>query len=97
MGKIGHHAKAIVFAKNGQFGSKIKIRKKHAKNDSTNTLKLFCAKNGSKKHLIFEKWQLLENGQIGHHAKAIVFAKNGQFGSKIKIRKNMRKTTLQTH
>ena len=55
MGKSGHHAKAIVFAKNGQFGSKIKILKKQAKNDSANTLELFGAKNGSKKHLIFEK------------------------------------------
>ena len=36
-------------------------------------------------------------GKSGHHAKAIVFAKKGQFGSKIKILKNMRKTTLQTH
>ena len=29
------------------------------------------------------------------HAKAIAFAKNGQFGSKIKNAKNMRKTILQ--
>ena len=34
-------------------------------------------------------------GKIGHHAK--VFAKNGQFGSNIKILKNMGKTTLETH
>ena len=63
MGKSGHHAKAIVFARNGEFRSKIKILKKQAKNDSLNTLELFCAKNGSKKHLIFEKWPLLENRQ----------------------------------
>ena len=63
MGKIGHHAKAIVFAKNGQFGSNIKILNKHGKNDSRDTLELFCAKNGSKKHLIFEKWHLVKNGQ----------------------------------
>ena len=36
-------------------------------------------------------------GKSGHPAKAIVFAKKGQFRSKIKILKNMRKTTLQTH
>ena len=35
-------------------------------------------------------------GKIGHHAKAIVFAKNGQFGSNIKILTNMGKTTLKT-
>ena len=63
MGKSGHHAKAIVFARNGEFRSKIKILKKQAKNDSLNTLELFCAKNGSKKHRIFEKWPLLENTQ----------------------------------
>ena len=52
--KIGHLAKAIDFAKwsvwvrtsNGQ---------KRAKNDSTRTLDLFCAKNRLKKHQIFEK------------------------------------------
>ena len=98
MGKIGHHAKAIVFAKNGQFRSKMKILKKHAKNDSTNTLELFCAKNGLKKHLIFEKWPFLENGQNWPPGNGyIVFGRNSQFGSKIKILKNMRKTTLQTH
>ena len=36
-------------------------------------------------------------GQIGHHAKAIAFAKNGQFGLKIKMLKNKRKTTLQPY
>ena len=30
---------------NGQFGSKIKNTQKHAKNHSTRTLQLFCAKN----------------------------------------------------
>ena len=34
-------------------------------------------------------------GKIGHHAK--VFAKNAQFGSNIKILKNVGKTTLETH
>ena len=61
MGKIGHHAKAIALAKNSQFGSKFKIFKKHAKNHSTATLELSCAKNGCEKHLIAEKWQLLKN------------------------------------
>ena len=58
--KIGHLAKAIDFAKwsvwvknsNGQ---------KRAKNDSTSTLELFCAKNRLKKHQIFEKWDHFEN------------------------------------
>ena len=58
--KIGHLAKAIDFAKwsvwvknsNGQ---------KRAKNDSTSTLELFCAKNRCKKHQIFEKWDHFGN------------------------------------
>ena len=48
--KIGLEAKAIDFAK-------------HVKNDSTITLELLYAKNGSKKHLIFEKWEHFENSQ----------------------------------
>ena len=39
---------------NAHFGSKIKIAK-HLKIHSTNYLELFCAKNCSKKHQIFEK------------------------------------------
>ena len=34
---------------------------KRAKNDSTSTLELFCAKNRLKKHQIFEKWDHFEN------------------------------------
>ena len=41
---------------NPHFGSKIKIPKKHVKIHSPNHLELFCAKNRSKKHQIFEKW-----------------------------------------
>ena len=54
------HAKAIAFARNGQFGSKIKIVKNMRKNHYTATLELFGAKNGLRKHLMFEKWQILE-------------------------------------
>ena len=56
---------------NTHFGSK-KNCLKHAKNVSTNTFKLFYAKNGSKKQLIFEKWEYFENG---HNARAIAHAK----------------------
>ena len=34
---------------------------KTCQNDSTRTLELFCAKNRSKKHKIFEKWDHFEN------------------------------------
>ena len=58
--KIGHHGKAIDFAKwsvwvknsNGQ---------KRVKKYSTSTLELFCTKNRGIKHQIFEKWDHFEN------------------------------------
>ena len=58
--KIGHLAKALDFPKwsvliqhsNGQ---------KRAKNDSTSTLELLCAKNRLKKHQILEKWDHFKN------------------------------------
>ena len=34
---------------------------KHAKNDSTGTVELFCAKNRWKQHRIFEKWDHFQN------------------------------------
>ena len=57
--KIGHlskaiaHAKAIAFAKWSVWVKNYKCQK-HVKNYSTRTLELFCAKNRSKKHQIFE-------------------------------------------
>ena len=39
---------------------KLKFQK-HVKIHSTNHLQLFCAKNRSKKHQIFEKWEHFEN------------------------------------
>ena len=52
--KIGHHAKAIAHAKSSLW-VKNSNSKKHVKILSTNDLELFCAKNRSKKHEIFEK------------------------------------------
>ena len=62
MAKIGHNARAIAYAKYSVWVKKWNWLK-HAKNVSTNTLELFYAKNGSKKELIFEKWQHFGNGQ----------------------------------
>ena len=64
--KIGHLAKAIAHAKPIAFTKwwvwvKNWKSQKHAKNNSTRILKLFCAKNRSKKHQIFEKWDKFEN------------------------------------
>ena len=97
MGKIGHHAKAIVFAKNGQFGSKIEILKNMQKTTLQTHYTCSVQKTAPKNTQYSKNGHFLKMGKSGHHAKAIVFAKKGQFGSKIKILKNMRKTTLQTH
>ena len=52
--KVGHLAKAIDFAK-WSVWVRTSNDQKRAKNDSTRTLELFCAKNRLKKHQIFEK------------------------------------------
>ena len=75
MAKNGHNAKAIAHA-NTQFGSKNKIALKHAKNVSTNTSKLFYAKNGSKKYSLYLKNEsILKMTKNGRYAKAIDHAK----------------------
>ena len=71
MTKNGHNAKAIAHAT-----CSLSVKKynclKHAKSVSTNTLKLFSAKDSWKKQLIFEKREHFKNG---HNAKAIAHAK----------------------
>ena len=54
MAKNGHNAKAIAHAEYSLWVKKSKCLK-HGQNVSTNTFKLFYAKNGSKPQLIFEK------------------------------------------
>ena len=54
------HAKAIPFPKWSVWVKNEKCQK-HAKTHSTRVLKLFCAKNRSKKHQLFEKWDDFEN------------------------------------
>ena len=58
--RIGHHAKAIAHAKSSPW-VKNKNSKNHVKIYSKNHLEVFCAKNRSKKHQIFEKWDRFEN------------------------------------
>ena len=54
MAKNGHNAKAMAHVKWAVW-VKDYICEKHVKNVCRNTLKLFYARNGSKKQLIFEK------------------------------------------
>ena len=74
MAKISHNAKAIAFAKLSVW-IKTKNAPNMAKKHSRNVFKLLCAKNGSQKHLIFEKSKVFHHGQNCHNAKAIAFAK----------------------
>ena len=53
-------------------------------------LELFCAKSAWENTKYSRNETILK---IGQHAKAIAFA-NGQFGSKINIKKNLQKTIL---
>ena len=75
--KIGHlakaiaHAKAIALAK-CSVSVKIKELQKHAKNYSTRTLQLFCAKTTGKNTNFGGNETILK---IGHLAKAIAHAK----------------------
>ena len=62
MAEIVHNAKALGFGKLGEW-LKNENCQKHPESIPSDTLELFCAKNGSKKYLVFEKWQVFENGQ----------------------------------
>ena len=74
MGKICHDAKAVAFANWSVWVKNLKCHK-GARNDCTSRLELLCAKNRSKKHVIFEKKSILKLAKVGHDAKAIAFAK----------------------
>ena len=84
--KNGHNAKAIAHAKYSLWVKK-KNGLKHAKSVSTNTVKLFYAKNGSKKQLIFEKLEHFENGQKWPQCKSYSPCKILTLGQKIKLPK----------
>ena len=83
---------------NGHFGSKIKIPKNMQKTTLQSHQSCSVQKNGSKKYLIFEKLQLYKNGLDWQLYKGYKRPQqNDQFGSQIKIPKNKRQTTLQSH
>ena len=66
------------------FGQKLKMPKTCEK-DSTSTLDLFYAKNGSKKQLIFEKWDHFENWQKRQLCKGHSLCKMVSLGQKLKM------------
>ena len=68
------------------FAQKLKMAKT-CENDSTSTLQLFYAKNGSKKPLIFEKWDHLENWQKWPLSIGYGLYKMASWAQKLKMRK----------
>ena len=86
IGKNGHYAKAIAFAK-WSVWVKNSNCEKHAKNSSRSTLQLYYAKNGSKKELIFEKREHFENWQKWPQCKGYSLCKVVSLAQKLKISK----------
>ena len=74
MAKNGHNAKAIVHAKYSVWVKKSNCLK-HAKNVSTNTLKLFYAKSPPTNRQYSKNESILKMAKNGRNARAIVHAK----------------------
>ena len=72
-------------------GQKIKLPKICKKSFFTNTFKLFYAKSGSKKQLIFKKWEHFENGQKWPQCKGYSPCKILTLGHKINLPKICKK------
>ena len=73
------------------FGQNFKMQK-HAKNHSTRTLDLFCAKNSLKKHQIFEKGENFENRpSCKGYSPCKGLCKMVSFGQKLKMPKTCQK------
>ena len=85
--KLKKNAKVIIAF--GQWSVWFKIWKcqKGAKNDCTTTLELLCAKNQSKIHLIFQKWEHFQNGQNWPPRNGYSPYKMVSFGQKLKMPK----------
>ena len=84
----------------GQFGSKIKNAKNMRKTILQEHWSCSVQKSARKNTKYSRNEAILKIGYLAKHiahAKAIAFAKNGQFRSKIENSKNMRKTILQEH
>ena len=83
IGKNGHYAKAITFAKWSVWIKNYNCEK-HAKNSCTSTLQLYYAKNGSNKMLIFEKWDHFENWQKWPQWRGYSLCKTVSLAQKLK-------------
>ena len=95
MAKIGHNAWAIAFAK-CSVCVKNYNSKKHVKNHSRSTLELFGAKKGFKKHLIFENWQLFQNGHNWSQNMGYSLWKMLSLGPKLKFKTHVKHALRST-
>ena len=75
-------------------GQKLKMHKNMLKTFLQHIADVY-AKNGSKKQLIFEKWEHFENCQKWPPSKGYSLSKIVTLGQKLKMHKNMLKTFLQ--
>ena len=85
--KISHHANAIAHAKSSLWVKNQNFRK-HVKINFTNHLELFCARNRSKNHQIFEKRDHFESrpSYSGHsQCKSSLWVKNWNSKKHVKI------------
>ena len=97
MGENGYNAKAITKAKYSVWVKKYNCLK-HAKKGSIDTIKLFYAKNGCEKQLIFEKWEHFEICQKWPQCKGYSTCKILSLDEKLKMQKrceNVSKHTLK--
>ena len=78
-------------------GQKLKNAKKVRNSGCTTKLKLFCAKNGSKKHLILEKREQFENGQNRPRCMGYSPCKMLSLGQKLKMPKRCEKRLFRPH
>ena len=90
MAKIGHDVWAIAHAK-WSVWVKNQKRTKGPKNDWTTTLELLCAKDPSRKHLIFETWEHFQNGQHWPQCMGYSPCKMVSLGQKLKTVKRCTK------
>ena len=67
-----------------------------AKNSCRSTLQLYYAKNGSKKQLIFEKWDHFENWQKWPQCKGYSLCKMVSLGQKLKCEKHAKHSCRST-
>ena len=93
--KNGHYAKVIAFAKWSVWVKNYNCEK-HAKNSCRSTLQLYYAKNGSKKQLIFEKWDHFENMQKWPQCKGYSLCKMVSLAQKLKCQKHVIKDSTST-